>query len=343
MSNRPPLTAAARALGALLAVVLLPGAGRAQTASLITYYGTVGSVSGAGVPGGRFTVGVDNVTRAQHGSAPVRAGQPGVFAFTVVSTGNQAAAVGDVVSFSVIDSLQFGVVVATRTVVLGAGAITSGMQRVDLLLRSGLGVDVLDPGPKTFQPGAVTNVTVDIVNTGAVADSFRVAVMSSNPGWGVQYPQRLTGVAPAGTAALVVEVSVPISAHSGLEYLFVFASSLTNGLVSDFTTVPTAIPSDVAPAAAPRLALEQNRPNPFNPSTEIEFGLPRAGAVTLAVFDTRGRRVRTLLGEQAWSSGRHRVRWDGTDDLGRPVSSGVYAYRLETAAGTLTRRMVLAK
>ena len=325
-----------------LAMSLAPCTGRAQSTSLITYYGTVSQVAGPTAPGGRFKVRVDNNTRFQHGTTRVGVGQPGAFALTFVSTNNQAAGGGDVVSLSVIDSIQFNVVVAVRTLVLGVDAITSGMQRVDLLLTTGLGVDVVNPGPKAFQPGASTNVTVEVMNTGTVTDSFRLMVMSSNPGWGVQYPQRVTGIAPGGSATPVAVVSVPAGAHSGLEYLFVFASSLTNSLVNDFTTIPTAIPSDVAPVAVTRLALEQNRPNPFNPNTEIEFALPSAGSVWLSVFDLRGRRIRALVSGGTWQPGRHRVSWDGTDDQGRVVAGGVYAYRLVTPAGELTRRMVLA-
>jgi len=92
----------------------------------------------------------------------------------------------------------------------------------------------------------------------------------------------------------------------------------------------------------PTLALGQNSPNPFNPSTRIQFSLPVAGEATLAVYDLGGRLVRTLLdGRQA--AGNHVVRWDGRDDTGGQAASGMYLYRLTTAEGTLARKMLLVK
>ena len=88
--------------------------------------------------------------------------------------------------------------------------------------------------------------------------------------------------------------------------------------------------------------LEQNRPNPFNPVTEIKFSLPAAGRARLAVYDAQGRLLRELLaGTQPAGPGS--VTWDGRDAAGRPVASGVYLYRLETAAGTQAKRMLLIK
>jgi len=95
-----------------------------------------------------------------------------------------------------------------------------------------------------------------------------------------------------------------------------------------------------------QFALSQNTPNPFNPSTTIQFSLPVAVAVRLAVYSTDGRLVRTLVDERA-EPGHHAVVWDGADALGRQVASGVYLYRLTTAANakqaTLVRRMLLVR
>ena len=70
-------------------------------------------------------------------------------------------------------------------------------------------------------------------------------------------------------------------------------------------------------------ALEQNYPNPFNPSTTIRFGLPETTDIQLMVYDIRGRLVRTLLtGEQ--SAGWHQVVWNGLDETGTQVATGMY-------------------
>jgi hypothetical protein len=105
-------------------------------------------------------------------------------------------------------------------------------------------------------------------------------------------------------------------------------------------------PTDAGPheiAAPRRVELLQNHPNPFNPTTEIAFGSPVGGArVRLEIFDVRGRRVRGLL-DGPLPAGRHRVLWDGQDDLGRGSPSGIYFYRLLWDDTERTRRMLLLK
>ncbi len=89
-------------------------------------------------------------------------------------------------------------------------------------------------------------------------------------------------------------------------------------------------------------ALHQNYPNPFNPSTTISFTVATRGPVELSVFDLLGRRVR-ILSEGPRSAGQHTVVWDGTDEKGRAVGSGIYVYRLRIADFVQTRKMVLVK
>lgn len=89
-------------------------------------------------------------------------------------------------------------------------------------------------------------------------------------------------------------------------------------------------------------ALAQNYPNPFNPMTQIEFALPRAGAVRLEVINTLGQTVATLLDADR-PAGTHIVQWYGLDDSGNEVASGVYFYRLTTAQRTEVRKMMLLK
>jgi hypothetical protein len=88
--------------------------------------------------------------------------------------------------------------------------------------------------------------------------------------------------------------------------------------------------------------LSQNHPNPFNPETEIAFGLPKAGFVTLKVYNILGQEV-TALVDRNMSAGRYRVTWNGTDRSGRVVSSGVYFYRMQSEDFVQTRRMLLLK
>jgi hypothetical protein len=102
---------------------------------------------------------------------------------------------------------------------------------------------------------------------------------------------------------------------------------------------PIAVPGLPAGKAT---ALGQNYPNPFNPKTKISFRLGTSGAAELYVFDPQGRMVRTLhTGELP--AGEHYVVWGGETDSGGQAVSGVYFYRLQTADGSLTHRMVMLK
>jgi hypothetical protein len=86
-------------------------------------------------------------------------------------------------------------------------------------------------------------------------------------------------------------------------------------------------------------SLRQNYPNPFNPETTIEFTLPRPEKVRVIIYDMRGNLVRTLLDGAQKSPGQYRLNWNGLDDRGKPVSSGVYFYRIQTNSFTQTKKM----
>jgi hypothetical protein len=103
---------------------------------------------------------------------------------------------------------------------------------------------------------------------------------------------------------------------------------------------PTAVETEPAPKFSDRLG--QNRPNPFNPATKIEFDLAKAGHARIAVFDVVGSLVARLV-DRELPAGRHQVTWAGKDDRGRSVASGVYFYRMEIGSFTSTRRMILLK
>ncbi len=86
--------------------------------------------------------------------------------------------------------------------------------------------------------------------------------------------------------------------------------------------------------------LGQNYPNPFNPETAIRFELPRRSFLTIQVYNMLGQKIRTLIVEQR-PAGIHIIKWDGKDDLGKNVSSGVYLYSLETENFRQVKKMVL--
>ncbi len=90
------------------------------------------------------------------------------------------------------------------------------------------------------------------------------------------------------------------------------------------------------------MTLEQNYPNPFNPTTNISFTLKAKSTVALTIYNQKGQKVKTLH-SGLLDKGNHRIEWDGKDDNDKPVSSGVYMYRLSNKNNQLTRKMVLLK
>ena len=88
--------------------------------------------------------------------------------------------------------------------------------------------------------------------------------------------------------------------------------------------------------------LSQNFPNPFNPSTTIRFHLRERIFVSLIVYDMSGRQVREIL-QRVCEAGENVVTWDGADERGKPVGSGVYIYSLEAGELLETRKMILTR
>ena len=100
--------------------------------------------------------------------------------------------------------------------------------------------------------------------------------------------------------------------------------------------VPDFSGSNLVPEA---YALRQNYPNPFNPSTTIEYDIPESAEVTLTVYNALGQVVRTLYrGKQ--QAGRYRIIWDGRDEHGGRVASGIYFYQLKAGAFSKVRKMI---
>ena len=143
----------------------------------------------------------------------------------------------------------------------------------------------------------------------------------------------------------VVEIPLEAMQLSGPIQLIRFFGNLQGTFyLDDLRLVTAAVPPTavlVENAARPgELALEQNWPNPFNGATVIRFALPVTTRVELAVFDLLGQRVASLArGEYA--AGNHAVRWDGRDEQGRNLASGVYLYRLRSGYRMETRKLLL--
>jgi len=89
-------------------------------------------------------------------------------------------------------------------------------------------------------------------------------------------------------------------------------------------------------------ALHQNFPNPFNPSTEIRFDLPAEGKVELAIYNLMGQNIRTLYTDNM-TPGYHAIIWNGTNDMGSQVATGMYFYSIQTSEFHATKKMLFLK
>jgi flagellar hook assembly protein FlgD len=88
--------------------------------------------------------------------------------------------------------------------------------------------------------------------------------------------------------------------------------------------------------------LSQNYPNPFNPTTTIEYTIPIPNRVIIDIFNLLGEKVRTLVDETK-SAGSYQIEWNGRDDVGNSVSTGIYLYRFKAGEFVQMRKMLLMK
>lgn len=107
--------------------------------------------------------------------------------------------------------------------------------------------------------------------------------------------------------------------------------------------ISDALTDAIVPGPGTAARLHQNYPNPFNPATTIEYYLSESGPVTIEIYDVAGRLVTRLLDGEHREQGPHGEIWDGRDENGRDMVSGVYIYRLESGKITLSRKMLLLK
>jgi hypothetical protein len=137
----------------------------------------------------------------------------------------------------------------------------------------------------------------------------------------------------------------------GLQYVYdelypITATQIRDEFAIKFTTdsasVVTVKEENEIASLPTEYVLEQNYPNPFNPQTRIWFAIPEAAYVKLNIYDINGRLVRTL-DESNKSAGRYEVMWDGKNNFGSKVGSGVYFYRLQANSFVQVKKMILLK
>jgi hypothetical protein len=178
-----------------------------------------------------------------------------------------------------------------------------------------------------------------------LTDHGTVTATITHPGSGRVIARHDAGLLNAGPQTIRFAPEDYISSWDEGEYRVTVRANSTydTGAMSE-TEITIVMDTAGGPVLPDRLTLLGNTPNPFNPSTTIRFTVP-AGPVRdyrLRVYDVRGRLVRTLAAGQI-VGGLHEVLWDGRNESGESVSSGVYLYRLDVGRGNFTGKMVLVK
>ncbi|RMF57763.1 MAG: choice-of-anchor B family protein [Calditrichaeota bacterium] len=192
----------------------------------------------------------------------------------------------------------------------------------------------------TVAVGSSVLRSFEVVNSGAVI--LNVAdIQSTNPA----FSPGITSFSLHPGESQTVEVSfTPLSEGNYEGELYIFSSdpvadSLTV-LLSGVATTPTDITQ--APGVPSTFSVSPNYPNPFNPVTTISYQIPQTSPVKLAVYDMNGKLVKVLVDQQQ-AAGNYQVQWDGVNQQGQPVVSGVYFYTFRAGQYTQTRKMVLLK
>jgi hypothetical protein len=202
-------------------------------------------------------------------------------------------------------------------------------------------------------PSSPTDIFVGLSPSG-LHFTWNAAVDSETPTSGHYYCLRI-GTTPGANNILSGTYGTPLMGNVGQGTEVVVdipaagyhwgVRAIDSGfMVSEWSSdvVPTSVAPGGLDVVPMRFALEPNAPNPFSPETSIRYAIPTTGNVTLVVYSVTGRVVRRLV-DTRQTPGEYVVKWNGRDEAGRSVASGVYFYRLEGSGFDDTRKMTLLR
>ena len=199
-------------------------------------------------------------------------------------------------------------------------------------------------------PGSFLTVSASVENHGTA--TFYPYDNWSNI-WSPAFMSQGTKVSPASIGAGSFSTLALLDAQvTGVEGNYELNSGLadSNAANSSYISfeeslqvISTGVSDQNQPGTLPKsFALSQNFPNPFNASTRIDYALANSGRVSLEIYNLLGQKVRTLVSEYQ-APGYKTVIWDGKNEAGQILASGVYFYRLKTPASSFTRKMALLR
>jgi len=230
--------------------------------------------------------------------------------------------------------------------------------------------DFLGKGAAATQPLAASDVSgsIRLGELNVEGETATVPVVLSEGASGVRSVALDMSFDPSAATVTKVDSRVPsgwmadhnVREDGTLVIGFAGTSDLPSGTVAQIQLSLSGSASDVQPEGTYRLnasketsfsaghaapsgfALRANYPNPFRTSTTIPYQLSEPAEVEIAIYDVLGRRIETLV-SKAKDAGRYRVTWDGRDEAGGPVASGIYFYRIEAGGFTASRKMIVVR
>ncbi len=213
-----------------------------------------------------------------------------------------------------------------------------------------LGVEVIDDDDNILNPGETAELEVEIHNLGG-ADMYNLvpSISSSNSYVTItNLPVLLDSLNADGSENIVVcSVEVSVNAPVGDDISFELEITADNEFYfSEEFDLTVGILTEAGGELIPNVTkLTGNYPNPFNPTTTIEFSIEQNQQnelTELVIYNLKGQKVKQLISDQL-SAGQHSVVWNGDDENNKPVSSGMYFYNLRVRRYSSTKKMILLK
>ena len=184
--------------------------------------------------------------------------------------------------------------------------------------------------PVLRQLDVFTQTGASVTESAYLNDPSRVAILSQTT---ANQGGTTAQVVLTGFSLRFLRDDVPSGIADRVDYLFDVFTYMQN---------PVAVPTGTGDNPGLRNSLSQNYPNPFNPTTTIDYTLREGSLVKLSIYNVAGQLVKTLVNENRLV-GAHTVKWDGRNNAGQTVSSGVYFYKLTSKSFVQTKKMVLLK
>lgn len=212
------------------------------------------------------------------------------------------------------------------TVTLDLGGNTGFVKGLDLPIRYGNGLQLLNVASGEIWPEGSLMLHTDADGLVTVSG----ATLGADP-------------TVSGNGNIVTLTFAIIGNNTGLSFEHMIARTWDNQEIEIVNNPGASTANDDLVNLIPDTSyLGKNFPNPFNPSTTIQYGLKEPGSVVLSVFNARGQLIRSLVNDTK-AAGTYQIVWNGLDNSNRPVSSGVYFFRMEASGTVKTTKGLLIK